>query len=49
MQFKPTIEHTDGVFGDIKSSGSSLKAHALLKKFNQLLALMLTQRTSSSQ
>ena len=49
MQLKPTTELTDRLLGDTKSIRSGVIAHALLKQSNQLLALMLTQRTSCSQ
>ncbi|MDL0401622.1 hypothetical protein [Corynebacterium sp. NML 120412] len=42
MQLKPTVQRTDGVFGDTQSIGSGYRAHALLEKLNQLLALPLT-------
>ena len=49
MQLKPTIEQTDGVFGDTKSIGSGCFAHALLETLHQLFTLLLIQRTSCSQ
>ena len=42
MQHKPTIEPARSVFGDTQSISSGSIAHALLKKLNQLLALLLT-------
>ena len=42
MQLKPTIEHTDSVFGDTQSIGSGPISHALLETLNQLLTLLLT-------